>query len=205
MKKGIDLFLILVLLVTVGLLVYFGLGSSNTVEPASPNTISTFTAAVPVTKTSAPTGVMTDTPVPTLVIVPTGTATFITQPTKTATATVTPTAADTVTASVVTPLSPLEQEIKTGMERGNRIIQAIEAYHSAKGEYPPTLDVLLPTYLSDIPMTSTGQAYFYRLFDGSSPLVDEVYWVSFRAINQDHVACTYFRRLDTWDCDYASP
>lgn len=203
MKKGIDLLLILVLLVTVGLLVYFGLGSGNTVELPSPNPTSTFTTAAPVTETLAPTSVLSATPVPTLVIVPTGTATFIPQPTNTTTTT--PTASDTVTVVVVTPLSLIDQEIKTGMERGNRIIHAIEAYHSAKGEYPPTLDVLLPIYLSDIPMTSTGQAYFYRFFEDSSPLADEVYWVSFRAINQDHVACTYFRRLDTWDCDYASP
>jgi len=183
MKKGIDLFLILVLLVTVGLLVYFGLGSGNTVEPPSSNPTSTYTTTAPVTETSTPTSTLTVTLVPTLIIIPT----------------------DTITAGVVTPLSPLEQEIKNGMERGNRIIQAIEAYHTTKGEYPPTLNELLPTYLSDIPMTLTGQAYSYRLFDGSSPLADEVYWVSFRAINQDHVACTYFRRLDTWDCDYASP
>jgi hypothetical protein len=203
MKKGIDLFLILVLLVTVGLLVYFGMDSGNTVDQLPPKTTSTFTAVAPVTENSVKTSVLSATPVPTLVIIPTGTATFIPQPTNTATTT--PTVTDTVTAVVFTPLSPLDQEIKTGMERGNRIIQAIEAYHSAKGEYPPTLDVLLPTYLSDIPMTSTGQAYFYRLFDGSSPLADEVYWVSFRAINQDHVACTYFGRLDAWNCDYASP
>ena len=203
MKKGIDLFLILVLLVTVGLLVYFGLGSGNTVKPPSPNPTSTITLAAPVEETSVPTSVQSATPVPTLFIVPTGTATVIPLPTNTDTTT--PTATDTVTAMVFTPLSPLDQEIKTGIERGNRIIQAIEAYHSAKGEYPPTLDVLLPTHFSDVPMTSTGQAYFYRFFDGSSPLADEVYWVSFRAINQDHVTCTYFRRLDAWDCDYASP
>jgi hypothetical protein len=203
MKKGIDLFLILILLATIGVLVYFGMGNGNTVDQPSPKTSSTFTSVEPIMETSVQTSVLSATPVQTLVIVLTGTATFIPQPTNTATTT--PTATDAVTAVVVTPRSPLDQEIKTGMERGNRIIQAIEAYHSAKGEYPPTLDVLFPTYLSDIPMTSTGQVYFYRLFDGSSPLADEVYWISFRAINQDHVACTYFRRLDTWDCDYASP
>jgi hypothetical protein len=99
----------------------------------------------------------------------------------------------------------LEQEIKTGIERGNLIIKAIEAYHAAKGTYPPALNDLSPTYLSVIPITSTGQAFFYRLFDGNSPLASDVYWVSFRAINQDHVSCTYFRKLDFWDCNYASP
>jgi hypothetical protein len=99
----------------------------------------------------------------------------------------------------------LEQEVHTGIERGNRIIMAIESYHKANGVYPPTLNELSPAFLSNLPITSTGQAYFYRLFDGSSPLASDVYWVSFRAINQDHVACTYFRMLDYWDCDYTSP
>jgi len=203
MKKGIDLFLILVLLVTVGLLVYFGLGSSNTGESPTPNSTSTLTTAAPVTETSAGTGILTATSVPTFVIILTRTAMFIPKPTDTAINT--PTATYIVATSAVTPLSPLEQEIKMGIEKGNQIVQAIEAYHAAKGKYPITLDELLPTYLSDIPMTLTGQAYFYRLFENSSPLADEMYWVSFRAVNQDHVACTYFRRLDTWDCDYASP
>ncbi len=203
MKKGIDLFLILVLLVTVGLLVYFGLGSSNTGESPTPNSTSTLTTAAPVTETSTGTGILTATSGPTFVIIPTRTATFIPKPTDTAINT--PTATYIVATSAVTPLSPLEQEIKMGIEKGNQIVQAIEAYHAAKGKYPITLDELLPTYLSDIPMTLTGQAYFYRLFENSSPLADEMYWVSFRAVNQDHVACTYFRRLDTWDCDYASP
>jgi hypothetical protein len=203
MKNGIDLLLILVLLITVGLLAYFGFGVENTVEIPSPVTTSTSTEAAPITDTSVPTSVKTATLIPASVTIPTKTVTYTPRPTETATRT--PTATATVTPNIITPVSSLDQEIKTGIERGNRVIQAIEAYHASKGVYPPTLNELSPVYLSDIPITSTGQAYFYRLFDGSSPLASDVYWVSFRAINQDHVACTYFRRLDYWDCDFASP
>jgi hypothetical protein len=203
MKNGIDLLLILVLLLTVGLLVFFGFGVGNTVELPSSITSSTSTEGARITETTAPTIVQTATLMPASVTIPTKTLTYTPKPTQTATRT--PTATTTMTQSTITPFSSLDQEIKTGIERGNKVIQAIEAYHTSKGVYPPTLNELSPAYLSDIPITSTGQAYFYRLFEGSSPLAADVYWVSFRAINQDHVACTYFRRLDYWDCDYASP
>ena len=203
MKNVINLFLILVLLATIGLLVYFGLGNDNSVVPTAPvDTIPPTEATSPST-TLVPTSVQTATLIPASVTIPTKTMTLTSQPTETVTRT--PTDPPTSTSSISTPASSLEQEINTGIERGNHIVQAIEVYHTAKGSYPSTLNDLSPTYLNDIPMTSTGQAYFYRLFDVSSPLASNVYWVSFRAINQDHVSCTYFRNLDYWDCNYASP
>lgn len=203
MKKGIDILLIVVLIATIGLLLYFGLGSGNTVELTSSATTAPFTLTVPNTASSLPTLVKTATLMPASVTIPTKTVTPM--PRASATSTKTPTATYTETSTNSTPISSLNQEINTGIERGNHIIQAIEAYHTSKGAYPATLADLSPTYLNELPMTSTGQAYFYRLFDASSPLAAEVYWVSFRAINQDHVACTYFRRLDYWDCNYNSP
>jgi hypothetical protein len=203
MKNGIDFILILVLLAAIGALVYFGLDDGNKVEIPSPITASTPTEAASIPETSVPTSAQTATLIPASVTIPTKTATLTSLPT--ATVTRTPTATITSTSSINTPASSLAQEIHTGIERGNRIIMAIEAYHKAKGTYPPTLNELSPAFLSDLPITSTGQAYFYRLFDGSSPLASDVYWVSFRAINQDHVACTYFRMLDYWDCNYTSP
>jgi hypothetical protein len=203
MKNGINFFLILVLLATIGLLVYFGLGNVNPAEPAASVDTIPATEVTPITETLIPTSVQTATLIPASVTIPTKTVTLTSRPTETATRT--PTASPTATSSISTPASSLEQEINTGIERGNHIIQAIEAYHTAKGSYPPTLNELSPTYLKDIPMTSTGQAYFYRLFDASSPLTSNVYWVSFRAINQDHVSCIYFRAFDYWDCNYASP
>jgi hypothetical protein len=217
MKNGIDFLLIVVLLVTIGLLIFFGLGDVSPVAAptSSMTSTSTFTstsgsvaistAVVSATRTSAPTKEATATLIPASVTIPTNTFTVTPRPTLTATLTSTTTPTATVTLGTDSPVSQIGQEIKSGIERGNTIVKAIEAYQTANGQYPPTLNALVPLYLPAIPITSTGQAFFYRLFDGSSPLASEVYWVSFRAINQDHVACTYFRRLDYWDCNFESP
>jgi hypothetical protein len=203
MKNGLDLILILILLATIGFLVFFGVGGGTPVEQPAPVTAIVTDEIASATETIFPTSVQTATLIPASVTIPTKTATFTHRPTGTFTRT--PTASVTSTVANITPVSSLDQEIKTGIERGNRIVQAIEVYHTAKGEYPPSLNELMPVYLNDLPITSTGQAYFYRLFDTGSPLASDVYWVSFRAINQDHVACTYFRMLDYWDCNYSSP
>ncbi len=211
MKNGIDFLLILVLLVTIGLLIFFGLGDVSPVAAPTSSTTSTSssvassTAVVSATRTSAPTKEATATLIPASVTIPTNTFTVTPRPTQTATLTSTATPTATVTLGTDSPVSQIGQEIKSGIERGNTIVKAIEAYQTANGQYPPTLNALVPLYLPAIPITSTGQAFFYRLFDRSSPLASEVYWVSFRAINQDHVACTYFRRLDYWDCNFESP
>ena len=209
MKNGIDILLIIVLLATVGLLIYFGLGDVSTViTPDYTSTsfpFSNSTADVTDTPTSIPTTAFTATLIPASVTIPTKTFTATLQPTQTSTLTPTATVTSTSTPSTGLPRSQVDQEMKSGIERGNRIVKAIETYHNATGQYPSTLNDMVPKYLSDIPITTTGQAFFYRLFDPNSPLAQEVYWVSFRAINQDHVACTYYRRLDYWDCDFASP
>jgi hypothetical protein len=209
MKNGIDILLILVLLATIGLLIYFGLGEVSTVGTPTftltPFSLSSSTDAASNTPTSLPTSAVTPTLIPASVTIPTKTFTVTAPPTKTPTVTPTSTVTSTATPPTGIPASQIDQEIKSGIERGNRIVKAIESYHNAKSQYPSTLNDLVPKYLADIPITSTGQAFFYRLFDQSNPLAPEVYWVSFRAINQDHVACTYYRRLDYWDCDYSSP
>jgi hypothetical protein len=33
----------------------------------------------------------------------------------------------------------------------------------------------------------------------------EVYWLAFKVASQDHLVCTYYRRLAYWDCNYESP
>lgn len=209
MKNGIDILLIIILLATVGFLIYFGLGDVSTViTPDITSTsfpVSNSTAVVSNTPTFIPTAAYTATLIPASVTIPTKTYTATPLPTQTSTLTPTATVTATSTLSTGLPHSQVDQEIKSGIERGNRIVKAVETYHNATGQYPSTLNDLVPKYLSDIPITTTGQAFFYRLFDPNSPLAQEVYWVSFRAINQDHVACTYYRRLDYWDCDFSSP
>jgi hypothetical protein len=65
--------------------------------------------------------------------------------------------------------------------------------------------LLVPDYLSAIPLTETGRPFFYRLFGGTGPMAPEVYWLAFKVESKDHVTCTYMRRLDYWDCNFESP
>lgn len=204
MKKILDIFLVLVLAGLVGYLIYSD--GKDGVLVGTPAPVS----ASPVTL-----------PTDTLVLVSNTTPTLppasITVPTKTATATSTPTLPPTVTptatsapSSTPTPTqaptqSLLDREIADGIQRGNQIIKAIETYHTEKGIYPLSLYDLVPRYMVEIPLTVNGRPYFYRLFDTASPMAPEVYWLAFRAEVQDHVTCTYLRRLDYWDCDFASP
>jgi hypothetical protein len=145
--------------------------------------------------------------VPASVTIPTRTATLTPPPSRTPThtppATATPTASGTPTSGPT--LSPQDPEINDGIERGNLLIVAIESYHSAEGHYPSALSVLVPDYISEVPLTVTEQPFMYRLFDGNSPLAQEVYWLAFKVLRRAHTACTYYRRLDYWDCNFVSP
>ncbi|GEM_PF-6524079 len=204
MKKVLDVLLVLLLVGMVGYLIYADgkdgiLVGTPAPAQASPQTrptdtfvlISNSTPTLPPASVTVPTKTATPTPTPTLV------------PSITPTPTFTPTAAPTLT--VVPTQSLLDREIAGGIQRGNQIIKAIEMYHTEKGVYPLSLNDLIPRYMVDIPLTTNGRPYFYRPFDVTSPLASEVYWLAFRAEVQDHVTCTYMRRLDYWDCDFASP
>lgn len=47
-----------------------------------------------------------------------------------------------------------------------QIRQAINQYGTATGFYPPTLDALYPTYLSQMPRTASGQQFVYNNQNG---------------------------------------
>jgi hypothetical protein len=101
--------------------------------------------------------------------------------------------------------TPASLEIDGGIETGNEIVRAIERYYVDQGRYPAALDELLPAYLPALPVTWTGQPYFYRFFDAEHPMASEGYWLAFRVIEQENLACTYLRRFEYWDCHHASP
>ncbi|HEY2980694.1 MAG TPA: hypothetical protein VGJ22_05905, partial [Anaerolineales bacterium] len=123
------------------------------------------------------------------------------------TSTLSPTATQTAnpTATWTPTETPQDAEIGASIARADEIVAAIEAYHAARGQYPPDLNVLVTDYLPAIPLTITDQPYFYRLFADSDPLSAEVYWLAFRVVHLDHTTCTYLRRLEYWDCNFASP
>ncbi len=207
-KRGIDLLLVLILLVASGIVVYYGIINGGGIEASAPTMTSTpaSTIILTATITLTPTETLTPTLIPASAAVPTGTSTLTPIPSLTPSPTTTSTPTLTATAtSTGDPASPLSQEIQDGINRGNQIVKAIEAYHSAMGNYPSAITDLMPVYMKSIPLTTTGQSYFYRLFDPASPIASEVYWLEFRAVDQDHVVCTYMRRIDYWDCNYDSP
>lgn len=47
--------------------------------------------------------------------------------------------------------------------RGEQIVAALQRYHSEKGEYPKSLDVLVPDYLTSIPVGSAYTEWSYRV------------------------------------------
>ncbi len=207
MKRFVDILLFAVLILMVVYIVRAARAAEGpnsgapTLKPVAINVTNTF---VPIlTPGKQPTLTL----VPASVTIPTKTRTATPPPTRTPTrtppATATPTASITPTSGPT--FSPQDPEINDGIERGNRLIVAIEAYRSAEGHYPSTLSVLVPDYISAIPLTVTEQTFMYRLFDDSSPLAQEVYWLAFKVLRRAHTACTYFRRLDYWDCNFVSP
>ena len=206
MKKIIiDILLVLLLAAAIAFLVLAVRG--NDLPPDPPTAAATPTITASLLVTVVPTKFLTPTLIPASVTIPTRTRTPTPSPTltpsRTPTVTFTPMPSATSTGGPTQSLA--DREIRDGIERGNQIVQAIEAYHAAVGEYPADLIALVPAYLSTIPFTSNDRPYFYRLFDPAGPLAPEVYWLAFRLDTREHVTCTYMRRLDYWDCNFDSP
>jgi hypothetical protein len=199
MKKWINVFLLLPLILAVGFIILaYSTGSA-------PNWFATATATLRNTIIPSATPVITSaTPRLTSTILPPRTVQLTSTPTK-RTDTATPTFTSDQNASKIATGTSASEEISVGISRGNEIIRVLEIYNLDQGHYPPSLDNLVPNYISEIPVTSTGQSYFYRLFDPTDQLASEIYWLSFRAADQGHTVCTYYRRLESWDCNFASP
>jgi len=214
MKKSLNFILILPLLLAIGfVLIAIRTGSAPDwfATPISTPTYVKIVSSTPVILPSAVhtqlTATTTRTRPPTLTLTPTRTV----SPTSTTTSVRTPTLTLTLasTPGQLFPSSvtgtPAGPEINEGIAIGNQIVRAIEVYNLDQGHYPSKLNDLVPAYLTEIPVTSTGQEYFYRLFDPNDPLAPEIYWLAFRVIEQENVTCTYLRRLGYWDCNFASP
>lgn len=222
-KKSIDVLLVIALLAGVGYIVFLGISGGISHDLVTPTETSMLLSTPTSTETAISTFTLTATQIPASATVPVPSPSSTPLPTQTSETT--PTVPDTATATgttdpaglptltaTLTPTqtaeptqSPTDLEVSAGTQRGDQIVQALEAYHSAVGQYPPTLSELVPGYLPAIPVTITGQQFFYRLFEATGPMASEIYWLSFKVVRQDHVTCTYLRRLEYWDCNYQSP
>ena len=206
-RKTVEVLLILpVLLVLVYIVVAIRTGAlPNLFAAGTPAPVDLQTAdnTQSIPPSVIPIGPATISATATLAFAPLPTLTFTQTPSQTPTFTPSPTPTDTATSTPTgTPTSP---EIEGGIAIGNGIIRAIESYALDHGQYPAELADLMPAYLPALPVTLTGQPYFYRSFDATSPLAAEGYWLGFRVLQWEHLTCTYLRRLAYWDCNYASP
>lgn len=200
-REVLDALLLIVILVSIAFLVYY-LQIPPEDRPSIPDLIPGDTKTPTITYTTFPTRLLVLTPPAVRTQTPTAPPSL--------TATLSPTATPKrVSGTTPVPTSTIQlsvdTEIADGIERGNRIVEAIEAYITAKGFYPATLDDIVPNYLPELPLTITNQPFFYRVFERTTVMSPELYWVSFRVVSQSNVTCTYYRRLQTWDCNFSSP
>jgi hypothetical protein len=208
MRRVVDVLLVLALLLASGAL-FFILGDRKGAD--------WFKSSIPTASnppTQAPTQAPTAQTVRVLTLVRTLTATPTEHLTATHTTTSTPTQPPSFTPTLTTSLATAtagvlqpetDAEINEGIQIGNQIVLAIEAHRQAEDRYPSDLRELIPSRLPEIPVTGTGQDYLYRLFDETSPMAAEIYWLAFKVTSREHTTCTYLRRLDYWDCNSASP
>jgi hypothetical protein len=211
MKKVVDILLILLLLAAIGYLFFVLGGDVGGVWFSTPtptlrsvlvvNATATITQVVSLipSQTAAPSATSRPTSTASL------TATATPAPSSTQSPTTTPAPSQSATPTVDAAQAALDEEIRAGIEQGDHIVRAVELYHQTEGAYPPALQDLIPDLLPEIPVTTTGGQFFYRLFDPDEVLASEIYWVAFKVTGREHVTCTYFRRLDYWDCNYSSP
>jgi hypothetical protein len=84
--------------------------------------------------------------------------------------------------------------IKANQERASEIIGALARYQQAHGQFPDQLDLLVPTYLTHIPATLSGQNFEYEPDDL------EGYYLLFQVDSDKSLGCGYNQRLKGWDC-----
>jgi hypothetical protein len=164
-------------------------------------TMNTRPVGLPPAANSPNLGLRIGTSVPAFTPIPANSATLTNVPPLTSTPTL-----EAVKTVTITPTEdPVSEEIDSGTARGTLIVQAIEAYYRDQHYYPPILADLVPVHLPELPVTSSGQPYFYRVFERTGTMASEIYWVSFRVTGEDHLTCTFYRRIQFWDCNYESP
>jgi len=89
-----------------------------------------------------------------------------------------------------------DEEIRLNKERGNQIIQAIDAYTQEHGQFPARLDDLVPVYIPEIPKTVGGEDFVYHVW------YSEYYEVGFVLVSNRNRGCGYSSRYKDWECGF---
>ena len=58
---------------------------------------------------------------------------------------------------------PLGDDEKKLISNGNKLVSAIENYFHENGNYPATLEILVPDYIGEIPKTGYKRTYLFSL------------------------------------------
>jgi hypothetical protein len=85
------------------------------------------------------------------------------------------------------------KKAEEGYQLGATIIEALEAYHADLGEYPESLDALVPDYLDAVPSGTQIQEFRYMRTDAS-------YLLSFSYTGPGMNNCDYTPEAGEWDC-----
>ncbi len=71
-----------------------------------------------------------------------------------------------------------EKELTGYAENGNKIVQALKAYHRKSGHYPEKLEELVPEYLKKIPLSEEGdgESFIYYKIPEDDQKKDKYYY-----------------------------
>ncbi len=94
---------------------------------------------------------------------------------------------------------------KADKETARALINAINQYRENRGQFPTSLDLLVPEYLSALPQTTRKKDYTYRAFHDSDRGDDYELCFADENERQDYGCCyMYFfdnpPNYDGWDC-----
>jgi hypothetical protein len=76
------------------------------------------------------------------------------------------------------------------------LVLALSEYEQDHGRFPERLEALVPTYISNIPQTTTGQSFEYTIDDLQG------YYLCFYVTRSTDWGCCFNQRLEMWDCAY---
>lgn len=93
--------------------------------------------------------------------------------------------------------------INKGIETGNILISAIEAYLDDHLDPPKELEELIPKYINHVPDGPISD-YVYLTQPSKTIIANEPYSLCFD-YNEHGLNCVYLRYLDIWDCGYYTP
>ena len=90
---------------------------------------------------------------------------------------------------------PLGNDEKKLISNGNKIVSAIENYFHENGNYPATLEILVPDYIGEIPKTGYKRTYLFSL-----KIEEAVYDYSVISVkgNQEFSISVRYGMFDEW-------